>query len=154
MGVVKQRVDTTTVVSCYSLRDNQRTGALWLRGDSFVERCQGFADGLGVKLGKQMIDSNQELPEIKTQGLAYLSANPKTDAILTLGPILAYPTIKALNENGMAGDIYFGTFDLGTETVKDINAGIINLEIDQQSFLQVYLLVVVLTNYDRYGVTP
>ena len=101
-----------------------------------------------------MIDSNQDLPEIKTKVLAYLSANPKTDAILTLGPILAYPTIKALNENGMAGDIYFGTFDLGTETVKDINAGIINLEIDQQPFLQVYLLVVVLTNYDRYGVTP
>ena len=54
----------------------------------------------------------------------------------------------------MAGDIYFGTFDLGTETVKDINAGIINWEIDQQPFLQVYLLVVVLTNYDRYGVIP
>ena len=119
-----------------------------------MERCQGFADGLGVKLGKQMIDSNQDLPEIKTKVLAYLSANPKTDAILTLGPILAYPTIKALNENGMAGDIYFGTFDLGTETVKDINAGIINWEIDQQPFLQVYLLVVVLTNYDRYGVIP
>ena len=154
MGVVKQRVDTTTVVSCYSLRDNQRTDALWLRGDGFVKRCQGFADGLGEKLGKQMIDSNQELPEIKTQGLAYLSANPKTDAILTLGPISAYPTIETLNENGMAGDIYFGTFDLGTETVKDINAGIINWEIDQQPFLQVYLLVVVLTNYDRYGVIP
>ncbi|MEZ7864884.1 MAG: substrate-binding domain-containing protein [Rhodospirillales bacterium] len=136
------------------MRDNQRTDALWLRGDDFVERCQGFADGLGVKLGKQMIDSNQELPEIKTQGLAYLSANPKTDAILTLGPISAYPTIETLNENGMAGDIYFGTFDLGTETVKDINAGIINWEIDQQPFLQVYLLVVVLTNYDRYGVIP
>ena len=82
-----------------------------------------------------MIDSNQDLPEIKTKVLAYLSANPKTDAILTLGPILACPTIKALNENGMAGDIYFGTFDLGTEAKKGTNAGIINWGIDQQPFL-------------------
>ena len=52
-----------------------------------------------------------------------------------LGPISAYPTIKALNENGMAGDIYFGTFDLGTEAKKGTNAGIINWGIDQQPFL-------------------
>jgi len=63
MGVRKQRVGTTTEVFCCSMRDNQRTDALWLRGDGFVERCQGFADGLGVKLGKQMIDSSQDPAE-------------------------------------------------------------------------------------------
>jgi simple sugar transport system substrate-binding protein len=86
--------------------------------------------------------------------LAYLPANPKMDAILMLGPISAYPTIKALNENGIAGDIYFGTFDLGTEAVKGTNAGIIDWGIDQQPFLQVYLPVGVLTNYNRCGVIP
>lgn len=65
MGVRKQRVGTTTEVFCCSMRDNQRTDALWLRGDGFVERCQGFADGLGVKLGKQMIDSSQDPAEKK-----------------------------------------------------------------------------------------
>jgi simple sugar transport system substrate-binding protein len=50
--------------------------------------------------------------------LAYLSANPDTDAVLTLGPTSADPTILALEENGMAGDIYFGTFDLGANIVK------------------------------------
>jgi simple sugar transport system substrate-binding protein len=86
--------------------------------------------------------------------LAYLNANPDTDAILTLGPVSADPTILALQENGMAGDIYFGTFDLGDEIVKAIKAGIINWGIDQQPFLQAYLPVVILTNYDRYGVLP
>ena len=121
---------------------------------SSTERCQGFADGLGIELGKQMIDSGQDPSEIKNKVLAYLSANPKTDAILTLGPTSADPVLLALNENGMAGDIYFGTFDLGEEIVKGIKAGVINWGIDQQPFLQAYLPVVILTNYDRYGVLP
>jgi len=85
----------------------------YINSPSSTERCTGFADGLGVELGNQMIDSGQDPAEIKNKVLAYLSANPDTDAVLTLGPTSADPTISALDENGMAGDIYFGTFDLG-----------------------------------------
>lgn len=126
----------------------------YISSPSSTERCQGFADGLGVELGNQMIDSGQDPSEIKNRVLAYLTANPETDAILTLGPTSADPTILALEENGMAGDIYFGTFDLGEEIVKGLKSGVINWGIDQQPFLQAYLPVVVLTNYDRYGVLP
>ena len=126
----------------------------YITNPSSTERCQGFADGLGVDLGGQAIDSGQDPAEIKNRVLAYLSTNPDTDAILTLGPTSADPTLLALAENGMAGDIYFGTFDLGDEIVKGIKAGIINWGIDQQPFLQAYLPVVILTNYDRYGVLP
>ena len=126
----------------------------YITNPASTERCQGFADGLGVPLGSQAIDSGQDPGEIKNKVLAYLSANPNTDAILTLGPTSADPTIAALNENGMAGDIYFGTFDLGTEIVKAIKDGIIIWGIDQQPFLQAYLPIIILTNYDRYGVLP
>ncbi len=126
----------------------------YITNPASTERCQGFADGLGVPLGGQAIDSGQDPGEIKNKVLAYLSANPNTDAILTLGPTSADPTIAALNENGMAGDIYFGTFDLGTEIVKAIKDGIIIWGIDQQPFLQAYLPIIILTNYDRYGVLP
>jgi simple sugar transport system substrate-binding protein len=121
---------------------------------SSTERCQGFADGLGIKLGNQMIDSGQDPGEIKNRVMAYLSANPKTDAVLTLGPTSADPTLLALEENGMAGDIYFGTFDLGGDIVKGIKSGVIKWGIDQQPFLQAYLPVVVMANYHRYGVLP
>ncbi|MEN8894579.1 MAG: sugar ABC transporter substrate-binding protein [Yoonia sp.] len=126
----------------------------YISSPSSTERCQGFADGLGVDLGNQMIDSGQDPSEIKNRVLAYLSANPETDAILTLGPTSADPTMLALAENGMAGDIYFGTFDLGEEIVNGLKSGVIQWGIDQQPFLQAYLPVVVLTNYDRYGVLP
>ncbi len=126
----------------------------YISSPSSTERCQGFADGLGVDLGNQMIDAGQDPAEIKNRVLAYLSANPDTDAILTLGPTSADPTLLALDENGMAGDIYFGTFDLGANIVEGIKAGTIAWGIDQQPFLQAYLPVVVLTNYHRYGVLP
>ncbi|MGJ8616453.1 MAG: sugar ABC transporter substrate-binding protein [Sulfitobacter sp.] len=119
-----------------------------------AERCRGFADGLGIELGSSMIDSGQDPAEIKNRVIAYLTANPETDAILTLGPTSADPTILAVKEMGIAGDIYFGTFDLGTEIVNGIKDGTIKWGIDQQPFLQAYLPVVVLTNYDRYGVLP
>lgn len=118
------------------------------------ERCRGFADGLGVELGDSMIDSGQDPAEVKNRVKAYLAANPDTDAVLTLGPTSADPTIEALKENGMAGQIYFGTFDLGTEIVKGIKDGTIQWGIDQQPFLQAYLPVVVLANYNRFGVLP
>jgi len=121
---------------------------------TIAERCRGFAVGLGVELGGSMLDSGTDPAEIKNKVLAYLSANPNTNGILTLGPVSADPTIAALKENGMAGQIYFGTFDLGEEIVKAIKEGVIQWGIDQQPFLQAYLPVVILTNYDRYGVLP
>ncbi|WP_197078469.1 sugar ABC transporter substrate-binding protein [Hoeflea sp. IMCC20628] len=126
----------------------------YISSPSSTERCQGFADGLGIDLGNQMIDAGQDPAEIKNRVMAYLNANPDTDAVLTLGPTSADPTLLALDENGMAGDIYFGTFDLGANIVEGIKAGTINWGIDQQPFLQAYLPVIVMTNYHRYGVLP
>ena len=107
-----------------------------------------------MELGDSMIDSGQDPAEIKNRVKAFLAANPDTEAVLTLGPTSADPTIEALKENGMAGQIYFGTFDLGTEIVKGIKDGTIQWGIDQQPFLQAYLPVVVLANYNRFGVLP
>jgi simple sugar transport system substrate-binding protein len=119
-----------------------------------VDRCQGFADGLGVELGNQMIDSGQDPSEVKNKVLAYLRVNPETEAILTLGPTSAHPTIAALEDLGMTGEIYFGTFDLSGEIAAAIKGGGIAFGIDQQPYLQGYLPIVLLANYARYGVVP
>ena len=126
----------------------------YISSPSSTERCQGFADGLGVELGNQMIDSGQDPSEIQNRVMAYLNANPDTDAVLTLGPTSADPTILALEQMGLSGDIYFGTFDLGGDIVQAISDGVIQWGIDQQPYLQAYLPVVVLTNYHRFGVLP
>lgn len=118
------------------------------------QRCEGFAAGLGVPLGEQMIDSGTDAAEIANRVKAYLSNHPDTGAVLTLGPQTALPTIKALKDNGLAGTIYFATFDINPDIVQAIKDGAINFAIDQQPFLQGYLPLITLTNHLRYGVAP
>ncbi len=126
----------------------------YITNPASVERCQGFADAIGADMASSMIDSGQDPAEIKNKVLAFLSANPETDAILTLGPTSALPTLAALDEASLSGEIYFGTFDLSPEIAAAIKDGIIAFAIDQQPYLQGYLPVVLLTNYVRYGVIP
>jgi simple sugar transport system substrate-binding protein len=126
----------------------------YMTNPASVERCQGFADGLGVELGKQMIDSGMDPGEIKNKVIAYLRANPDTNGIITLGPNSAHPTIAALETAGLKGKIFFGTFDLSNEIAAAIKDGTIAFAIDQQPYLQGYLPVVILANLARYGVVP
>jgi simple sugar transport system substrate-binding protein len=126
----------------------------YITNPASVERCQGYADALGVELGSQMIDSGQDPSEIKNRVIAYLRSNPDTNGVLTLGPTSAHPTLAALEEIGRAGDIHFGTFDLSGEIAKAIKSDVIAFAIDQQPYLQGYLPVVILTNLARYGVLP
>ena len=120
-----------------------------------VDRCQGYADGLGVKLGDQMLDSSIDPTEVYNRVKAFLAAHPDTDGILTLGPNSADPTIKLLRDMGIAGKFKsFISFDLDPDISQAIKDGIMEAAIDQQPYLQGYLPVVVLTEYARYGVVP
>ena len=126
----------------------------YITNPASVERCQGYADALGVKLGHQMIDSGQDPAEIKNKVKAYLNSNRKANGILTLGPTSAHPTLAALREMGLEGEIHFSTFDLSGEIAAGIKDGTIAFAIDQQPYLQGYMPVVILTNLARYGVLP
>jgi len=117
-----------------------------------TERCRGFADGLGVDLGKSMIDVGGDPAEVKNRVKAYLRANKDVQAILCLGPSGADPTIAALDETGMAGEVYMGTFDMSDAIAGGIKSGAVKWAIDQQPYLQGYLPVVLLAIYERYGV--
>jgi simple sugar transport system substrate-binding protein len=126
----------------------------YITNPASVERCQGYADALGVELGNQMIDSGIDPSEVSNKVQAYLNANPDTNGILTLGPNSAEPTLQALEQLGRSGEIHFGTFDLSEQIAQGIKDGVINFAIDQQPFLQGYMPVVILTSLARYGVVP
>jgi len=126
----------------------------YITNPASVERCRGFAEALGQKLSDQMLDSGIDPTEVQTKVTAYLRAKPNTNAILTLGPNSAEPTIAALDQMKMAGKVTFGTFDLSGKISEAIKSGTIAFAVDQQPFLQGYLPVVLLTNLARYGVMP
>jgi simple sugar transport system substrate-binding protein len=123
----------------------------YITNPASVERCQGYADGLGIPLGDQMIDSTIDPTEVYNKTKAFLATHPKTDAILTLGPNSAEPVIKLVRDMG-ATKYNFITFDLSPDIIKGIKDGIVAAGIDQQPFLQGYLPISFLTYYSRYGV--
>ncbi len=127
----------------------------YITNTASVERCQGYADGLGVKLGDQMLDSGMDPTDVYNRVKAFLTSHPDTNGILTLGPNSADPTIKLLRDTGSASKFKsFITFDLDGDIAKAIKDGTMEAAIDQQPYLQGYLPVVFLTEYARYGVIP
>ena len=126
----------------------------YISNTASVDRCKGFADGMGVQLGDHMIDSGMDPTTVKTRVSAYLHTHPNTDTIITLGPNSAEPTIDVVKEAHLNGKVNFGTFDLSAAISAAIKDGTIEYAIDQQPYLQAYLPVVLLANYVRYGVIP
>lgn len=127
----------------------------YITNNASVERCQGYADGLGVKLGNQMLDSGMDPTDVYSRVKAYLTAHPDTDGILALGPNAADPLIKLLRDTGSASKYKSViTFDLDADISKAIKDGTMESAIDQQPYLQGYLAVAFLVQYNRYGVMP
>jgi simple sugar transport system substrate-binding protein len=85
----------------------------------------------------------------------YLTANPDTDVIMTLGPNGANPFYAYMEAAGMgAGDLVHGTFDLSPEIIAKIKDNTTMFGIDQQPFLQGYGAVMMLMLKNRYGISP
>ncbi len=108
------------------------------------ERCKGFAEALGVDVRKSTLDSGDDPTTVESRVSAALRNNPNVQAVLTLGPNSAHPTLKALEKMGLKGKIYMATFDLSPEISAGIKDGSVKFAIDQQPYLQGYIPVAVL----------
>ncbi len=108
------------------------------------DRCRGFADAIGADAKKSTLDSGDDPTGIESKVSAYLRQNAGTQAVLTLGPTSAHPTLKALEKSGQKGKIWFATFDLSDEIGRGIKDGSIQFAIDQQPYLQGYIPVAVM----------
>lgn len=126
----------------------------YITNPASVERCQGYADAINADLSTSMIDAQQDPTGIEKKVQAFLRKQPDTDAILTLGPTSAHPTIRAINKMKLSGKIHFSTFDISEDISRSIKDGTIAYAIDQQPYLQGYMPVVMLTLYSRYGIIP
>jgi len=108
------------------------------------ERCRGFADALGVDFKTSTLDAGTDPTGIQSKVSAYLRNHPDTGGVLALGPLSAAPNIKAVQQMGLAGKIWFATFDFDNDIAKAIKDGTIKFAIDQQPYLQGYIAVAVL----------
>jgi simple sugar transport system substrate-binding protein len=115
-------------------------------------RCEGFADGLEGEV--EVVAVSMDPTEVGNAVKAYLSANPDTGGVLTLGPVAADPTMAALEEIEMLDQVKFGTFDLSPGVLEAIDQGKMMFAIDQQQYLQGYLPIQLLRLNKLYGLMP
>lgn len=117
--------------------------------ESLLQRCKGFADAIGADISKSLLDSGEDPVTVESKVSAYLRNNPTTEAVLTLGPSGANPTLKALEKMGKYGKMWVATFDLSPEISAAIKNGGMQFAIDQQPYLQGYIPVAVLAIMKR-----
>ena len=115
-------------------------------------RCEGFTEGLGGAV--EVVAVSMDPTEVGNAVKAYLSANPDTNGVLTLGPVASEPTMAALEEVEMLDKVKFGTFDLSPNILQAIDEGKMLFAIDQQQFLQGYLPIQLLKLNKLYGLMP
>jgi simple sugar transport system substrate-binding protein len=120
------------------------------------KRCNGFITAFDENgLEAEVLAIGDDPAEAQTIIDDYFTANPDTDAFLTLGPNGANPFYAFLEASGLgAGDAVHGTFDLSPEIVANIKNGTTLFGIDQQPFLQGYGAVLFLTLLTRQNITP
>jgi simple sugar transport system substrate-binding protein len=85
---------------------------------------------------------------------AYLTRNPDTDAVFTLGPLGAHPTLKVLEDQGLEDTVKVGGVDLSDTMIAAIKEGKMVFTVEQQQYLQGYLPINLLILYNKYGLIP
>jgi simple sugar transport system substrate-binding protein len=112
-------------------------------------RCNGFFQGLGLdpEASKDKVLTGQIADPAGMQANieAAIKADATIDGLLTLGPSVAVPALKALASTSSTAKL--ATFDLSADVLTAIKDGKMEFAIDQQQFLQGYLPIVILTNY-------
>jgi simple sugar transport system substrate-binding protein len=119
---------------------------------SLDDRCAGFAKGLGVDV--PVVQGVIDPTEMKTRTLAYLTAHPDTEFLLATGASSAEPALAAIDEQGVAGKVKLGTFDLSPVILQAVVDGKMEWGIDAQQYAMGYIPVVMFDLWKKYKIAP
>jgi len=108
------------------------------------QRCAGVKATLGGPVTNLQVDNN-DLQAAQTIIKAKLQSDKSIDGVVALGAQGAEAAEGAISGAGSSAKL--ATFDLNAAVAKDIVAGKILFAVDQQPYLQGYLAVVMLTQY-------
>jgi len=118
-------------------------------------RCKGFIEVMSAAgVPAEKLDIGVDPTAAVETFKSYFAAHPDTDAVFTLGPLGAIPFIKFLKDEGLAGKVLHGSFDLDETTLGAIEDGTTLFTIDQQQYLQGYMPIVWLYLYNKYQLLP
>lgn len=124
---------------------------------SLEDRCAGVKSTFGGTTENLYVNGTDQ-PSVKSTITAKLRQDSSIDEVVTLGAQTALTAVGAVSDAGSKAKV--ATFDLNEDLVKAIQAGTVQLAVDQQPYLQGYLSVDSLWlyktngNYSGGGVAP
>ena len=102
----------------------------------------------------ERIDSGTDLAVTSDRVGAYLNAHPETTAYFDTGFWHA-AVARVLADRGVApGEVLLGGFDLVPEAVQQMQAGYIQVQVDQQPYMQGFMPVMQVYLADKIGLAP
>ncbi|SHO55428.1 sugar ABC transporter substrate-binding protein [Vibrio quintilis] len=113
-------------------------------------RCDGFIEGLEGE--GEVLNVSTDPAQIESAVAAYLKSNPDVNGVLTLATLAAGPAQKAIMQANSKAKL--ATFDLSADVLQSISQGKILFALDQQQYLQGYMPLVILHNYNRAALLP
>jgi len=129
-------------------------------GNPTVEaRCTGYVDAMkkaGAETIYQTIGTGDATnPQAMAQAISgTLRANAGIDGIYTLNAVPAMSALRAVEDNGRAGEVMIGTADLSNEVLMAIKDGRIAFAMDQQPYLQGFMSMQIANQFLNYGMHP
>lgn len=113
-------------------------------------RCAGLAKAMDEVGGRsRVLPITDDDPNTPAR-IATAVASDRADGVLTTNSLGGLAAAEALAGKGTK----IGTFDLGPDVLKAVQAGRIGFAVDQQAYLQGYLPIEMLALRARYGIFP
>jgi simple sugar transport system substrate-binding protein len=113
-------------------------------------RCKGLTKAMREVGGRAgvlpIVDDDPQTPSL----IAAAVKSGGVDGVLATNSLGGLAAAKGLAQTG----VKIGTFDLGPDVLKAVEAGAIDFAVDQQAYLQGYLPIEMLALRARYGILP
>jgi simple sugar transport system substrate-binding protein len=115
-------------------------------------RAKGVKEGVGGGNVKEFAVDGTNPTQIRNGVASALRQNPKTQALITLGPGAAEQALAALKASGSKAKL--ATFDISPAVLNAVRDKKILFAIDQQMFFQTYMSVMSLVTFSTWRLRP
>jgi simple sugar transport system substrate-binding protein len=113
-------------------------------------RCAGLARAMREAGGSSRVLGVVDDSPATPRNIADAVARERATGVLCTNSVSGLAAVK-----GLAGrNVRIGTFDLGPDVLREVQAGRIAFAVDQQAYLQGYLPIEMLAQRARYGLFP
>jgi simple sugar transport system substrate-binding protein len=117
-------------------------------------RCRGLGRALRDAGGRSRVLSVDDQSASTPRRIGDAVRKADIDGLLALNATTGVLSVTAVHRLDRPSSVTIGTFDLGPDVLRAVQAHQLLFAVDQQAYLQGYLPVVLLTERARYGLFP